>query len=175
MQREFGEKSSLWTDSIGRDKRRLETIYRRVVVITYKRGNLLDTPDRVIVHGCNAHGVMGAGVALAIKHRWPTAFNVYAKMHHETGELKLGTLIRVDCVDKEIINCITQHNYGRGAKLVSYDAVDACMVEICSKIENADISMPKIGAGLGGGHWPVIAEIINFRLSQKNVTVWHLD
>lgn len=34
-------------------------------MIQYKTGNLLDTPDSYIVHGCNAQGVMGSGVAKA--------------------------------------------------------------------------------------------------------------
>ena len=31
--------------------------------IIYKQGDLLECSEQVIVHGCNAQGVMGSGVA----------------------------------------------------------------------------------------------------------------
>lgn len=31
--------------------------------IIYKQGDLLSCPERVILHGCNAQGVMGSGIA----------------------------------------------------------------------------------------------------------------
>ena len=75
-------------------------------------------------------------------------------------------------------------------KYVSYDAIDEAMLNLdyvltiyseipfvgnVNKFLSKDISMPKIGAGLGGGNWNVIEAIINHRLSNHNVTVWELE
>lgn len=40
-------------------------------MIEYRKGNLLDITSGVIVHGCNMRGVMGSGVALAIRNKYP--------------------------------------------------------------------------------------------------------
>lgn len=146
-------------------------------MITYKKGNLLDTPDSIIVHGCNSQGVMGSGVAKAIRKKWPQVFNDYHK-EYATNGLILGTYnvsyIKED--HKFIINAITQGGYGYdGRKFVSYDAIDMVMMKIGYNYSSTmAISMPKIGAGLGGGTWEVIEAIINDRLKTHNVTVWEL-
>ncbi|WP_343683631.1 hypothetical protein [Asticcacaulis sp.] len=45
--------------------------------IIYEQGDLLKAPERVICHGCNAQGKMGAGIATAIKKIYPEAFSLY--------------------------------------------------------------------------------------------------
>ncbi len=157
-------------------------------MITYKKGNLLDTPDMFIAHGCNAQGVMGSGVALAVKEKYHKAFqdyrNIYLYEDMRTG-LALGRVIAsVQEDDKIILNCITQRYYGReqGKRYCSYDAIDIAMTSIAEQMDwkvkfpgEAGLSMPKIGCGLGGGHWPVVEAIINHRLGDHNVTVWELE
>lgn len=146
-------------------------------MIQYKTGNLLDTPDSFIVHGCNAQGVMGSGVAKAIRDKYPAAYEDYksAIANHPYGEKLLGKVYA--CVmsdDKVILNAITQEFYGKdGKKYVSYDAIDEAMGRV-AKFTKKPISMPKIGAGLGGGSWRIIEAIIEARLPEHVVTVWEL-
>ncbi|ESQ88967.1 hypothetical protein ABAC460_14395 [Asticcacaulis sp. AC460] len=45
--------------------------------IIYKTGDLLEAPERVICHGCNAQGVMGSGIAVPIRNRYPMVFKAY--------------------------------------------------------------------------------------------------
>ncbi len=154
-------------------------------MITYKKGNLLNTPDKIIAHGCNALGVMGSGVALAIKTKYPRAFEIYYsfyKMHSQNiDDHLMGYCFAAPQNDgKVILNCITQKYAGHdGQRYVSYDAMDSCMGHIAEYLETMQpginaVSMPKIGAGLGGGNWEVIEAIINHRLKDVNVTVWEL-
>jgi O-acetyl-ADP-ribose deacetylase (regulator of RNase III) len=145
-------------------------------VIEYKIGDLLKTPDKVLVHGCNTQGVMGSGVALAIKQKWPEVFEDYKNQIFFGAERKiLGSIITSVTTDKRIIvNALTQDQYGKdGKKYVSYDAMDDAMLEIAKAINvRSPISMPKIGAGLGGGDWGVIEKIIEHRLLKHKVTIW---
>jgi O-acetyl-ADP-ribose deacetylase (regulator of RNase III) len=71
-----------------------------------------------------------------------------------------------------VVNGITQDMYGRnGKQYVDYDAVREVFnstVDMCWQLyqdyengETMDIAIPKIGAGLGGGDWKVIEEIID--------------
>lgn len=157
-------------------------------MITYIKGDLLSTPDRVIVHGCNAQGVMGSGVAKAIREKYPKAFEDYKRIcgnwHHQKYPVPeseyMGFVQSVVQPDGRIIcNAITQRNYGKdGNKYVSYDAIDKAM-QILGACRNVpvyqNISMPKIGAGLGGGDWGVIEAIIKHRLVGINVSVYYLE
>lgn len=146
------------------------------------KGDLLSARG-VIVHGCNAQGVMGSGVAKAIKDKWPMVFEEYLafmkpdhpKLVHLHAEWCMGRIQKVVVSDRVVvINAITQQNYGRdGKRYVSYDAIDRAFlaVERMCMLEpyyfhgaRATINFPLIGCGLGGGHWPVVREIIEHRL-----------
>jgi O-acetyl-ADP-ribose deacetylase (regulator of RNase III) len=106
-------------------------------------------------------GVMGSGVAKAIREKYPEAYSAYRKQEEIDG-LKLGTYSSVITKDnKLIINAITQKYYGRdGKKYVSYDAISAVAKTLNELYENTSIAIPKIGAGLGGGSWDVIEKIL---------------
>lgn len=132
------------------------------------KGNLFDylKPGDACVHGVNAQGVMGSGIALEIKNRFPGAYEIYRETYLKHG-LPLGMIIPYfDDSGKIIINAVTQNLFGRdGSRFVSYDAVAEC----CGQIREGfkvlleppkRMYFPLIGAGLGGGSWPVISEII---------------
>jgi O-acetyl-ADP-ribose deacetylase (regulator of RNase III) len=133
-------------------------------MIRYVQGDLLASNLEVIAHGCNCHGVMGSGIAAQIRDKWPNVYEVY-KLKHRTMGLELGTILPVRTLDgRLVINCMTQDNFGRsGDRFVSYDAVESCMAQMNAAAPSwgvAEIGMPKIGAGLGGGDWETIEEII---------------
>lgn len=154
--------------------------------IEYIRGDLFTTDIEVIVHGCNAQGVMGSGVAKIIREKYPKAYERYRKDFEFNKGLKLGEIIAVPCGDrvndranyKVIVNAITQEFYGRdGQRYVSYDAVADAMERIdrMSQIYGiTEVAMPKIGAGYGGGDWNVIESIIESELKQVRVVVYEL-
>jgi O-acetyl-ADP-ribose deacetylase (regulator of RNase III) len=138
------------------------------VKIKYVKGNLLEAPEKYILHGCNAQGVMGSGVAKLIKEKWPSAYLAY-KASEQHGGMKLGVVTYATQEDgKVIINGITQEFYGRdGKRYVDYDAVREVIQAVNWLIYKTEgknagtiIAMPKIGAGLGGGDWDIISEII---------------
>lgn len=138
--------------------------------IVYKVGNLLDAPENVIAHGCNAQGVMGSGVAKAIKDAFPQAFRFYHD-EYKTNGLKLGYNYVYRCDGKLIVNMITQERYGSDTtrRYVDYAAVRACFTQlncdalysqIFSETPYDAVAMPLIGCGLGNGSWAVISRII---------------
>ena len=136
--------------------------------IIYKQGDLLAAVERVICHGCNALGKMGAGIAVPIKNKYQEAFKAYRSTYEQQGNrLDLGQSIWVDCLDgRTVINAITQEIYGRDPNVVyvSYEAVRQIMrdINIWAKMQQSppSIAFPKIGAGLANGDWEVIAKII---------------
>jgi len=138
--------------------------------IIYKTGDLLEAPERIICHGCNAQGKMGAGIAVAIRKRYPRAFDDYRALYETQGNrLELGQVVIVECPDgRVVIDAVTQEFYGREPNVVyvSYDAVRTAIRRIddwvsARKASSPEsVAFPKIGAGLANGDWDVIAAII---------------
>lgn len=144
--------------------------------IIYRKGDLLESGIHVIAHGCNNRGVMGSGIAKAIRSKYPQAYEDYHFAYVVNGNfLMLGRIVWVDTVDRLIANCITQDGYGRdGKQYVSYDAIRSCINGINTEAKNRqrahmkpydqepyyEFGLPKIGAGLGGGDWEIISSII---------------
>lgn len=133
--------------------------------IIYKQGDLIECTEKVVVHGCNAQGVMGSGVALAIKNKYPSAYSAY-KASEQYGGMTLGRCsYSIQDDGKVVINAITQQFYGRNPhiKYVSYEAVAEAFNMInmfCEERGYKEVAIPKIGAGLANGDWDVIENII---------------
>lgn len=146
-------------------------------MLTYIQGNLFDTTDEIICHGCNARGVMGSGVAKIIRDTYPEAFIKYKIIHDLTG-LYLGQNVIVKTSNKIIFNMITQENFGTDKVQVSYQAIDKCFRQLRLFMEEygyTNASIPKIGAGLAGGDWDIISEIIsNIFNDNLNITVYYI-
>lgn len=149
--------------------------------IITKTGNLLKVTAGHIVHGCNAQGVMGSGVALGVKETHPLAFEEYVAWHAR-GDCLVGSVLPVAVTDTLIIwNAVTQNLYGKGQRLTSYDAVTTCFEAInefvaYSVVEGvpAEVHIPLIGAARGGGNWEIIREIIEQTMTVP-VTLWLPD
>lgn len=115
-----------------------------------------------IMHGCNAQGVMGSGVANIVRLEYHKAYEVYALQY---PNYILGEVIPVEVADNlVIVNAITQDDYGTHKVQVDYDAVEqACRgvkhLANSGMIESTDIHFPFIGAGLAGGDQVKLLEI----------------
>ncbi len=149
--------------------------------IVYRKGDLLKAPERVICHGCNAKGIMGAGIALAIRKTYPAAFNRYRETFLAQGRhLDIGQCIFVHCPDERvIINAVTQADYGRDPKTVyvSYEAVRSVIAQIDTWAMAHAVDMvafPKIGAGLANGDWSIIETIIETEARHFQPVVYEL-
>ena len=155
--------------------------------IEYVKGDLFSTQVMTIVHGCNAQGVMGSGVARIIREKYPKAYTRYRSQFEAQRGLKLGDAFPVPCGNRDedldnfkiIVNAITQEFYGSdGKRYVSYDAVAKSMETINRFSEIyaiEEVAMPKIGAGLGGGDWNVISAIIESELKHVKPYVYTLE
>ncbi len=155
--------------------------------IVTKIGNLLDVTKGHIINGCNAQGVMGSGLALQVKNTYPQAYKDYRDRHEgplkegfAKGGLHLGEAYPVPITGQLFLwNAITQEFFGMAGRNCSYDAIETCFREIdrCahlySNIVSPEIHIPQIGAGLGGGSWEIIREIIE-QTCTNQVTLWVL-
>ncbi len=144
--------------------------------IEYVKGDLILTDLKHVMHGCNSHGVMGSGVAKAIRDRYPQAYRDYNDKYNNYG-LELGTIVvSVQDDGKVIHNAITQKDYGRDSArvYVSYWAIANAFRHIESW-GIKEIAIPKIGSGLAGGNWSVISQIIENTLVNTKPYVYYID
>lgn len=130
-------------------------------------GNILSEKRGIIVHGVNSRGVMGAGVALAVKQNYPQAFNDYQKRCYMSSNINtlLGEIVTTRVSENLfIVNAFTQINYGvyHAWTQDNYNAVKSCFfkVNVIAKHFNLPVFFPMIGSGYGKGDWLQIKEII---------------
>jgi O-acetyl-ADP-ribose deacetylase (regulator of RNase III) len=118
----------------------------------------------VIIHGCNCFLTFGKGIALQVKREFPEAYQQDKNTVY--GDIKkLGTFTSAYIKKYHIIviNAYTQYDYrGFQNKInVDYSAVKKCFTKIKEMHGDKRIGIPMIGAGLAGGDWNKIYNIIN--------------
>lgn len=134
----------------------------------------LDGAFDVILHGCNCQCQMGKGIALSIKRQFPEAYA--ADCATPKGDAaKLGT-VSVASIERgecrfDIVNGYTQLHWRGEGVLADYDAIRNVMKAVKARYAGRRIGYPKIGAGLAGGDWQVIAAIIDEELAGEDHTL----
>jgi O-acetyl-ADP-ribose deacetylase (regulator of RNase III) len=128
----------------------------------------------VIIHGCNCQFQMGKGIASTIKNKFPAAYKADCKT--EKGDKnKLGSFssatVKGNNSKFTIVNAYTQFHWrGAGVK-ADYEAIRKVMRKVKETFSGKRIGYPLIGAGLAGGDWAVIKNIIDEELSGENHTL----
>lgn len=161
--------------------------------LKYKVGDLLSAsygPDiNVIAHGCNCFTTMKSGIAPKVAKAYPGAWD--ADQQSIRGDkAKLGGF--TEYYDSGwhtlVFNLYTQFGFwGRkeGKRDLDYEALRSSlnMMAACLRsrerilgIERHEwkIGLPKIGAGLAGGDWGIIAPMIEECLKGFDVTIFVL-
>lgn len=134
--------------------------------IQERRDNLLTLTEGILVHGCNAQGVMGSGFAKGLRAKYPGAFTAYKHKYDRRG-LAVGEVVYYEppmlpgAPKLVIANAITQKFYGRDPNIlyVSYDGLERCFEDIGKLARQTGLAVhfPLIGAGLANGKWEEIA------------------
>lgn len=87
------------------------------------KGNLIIAAKQgkfdVIGHGCNCFMNFGAGLAKEIKRAFPRAYSVDCSYGSKGDAKKLGTVSIAHYDKLDIVNCYSQHSYGRGVLVLS--------------------------------------------------------
>ena len=147
-----------------------------IMSLEIKFGDMFAEPEGFIMHGCNAQGVMGSGVANIVRQRYHEAYRVYALQY---PNYIMGEVIPVQVEDDlVIINAITQDDYGTQKVQADYGAIRQAMkgavhvvnsgVHLAPKV----LHMPFIGAGLAGGDPATIYQIMQEELADADVEAY---
>ncbi len=141
------------------------------MTISFKSGDMFAEPVEALVNTVNCVGVMGKGVALEFKKRWPSNFKAY-KDQCSTKQLRPGSLFVFDTQGlivaegpRFLINFPTKDHW-RSKSKISYieDGLDA-LVDTIKKYEIKSIAIPPLGCGNGGLDWDDVRPLIVSKLS----------
>ena len=142
------------------------------------KGDVFKAREDILIHGCNCHNAMGAGIAKMIREVYPGAWLVDQKTLWGDKN-KLGSYTfwsgKHFCYNQDItvINLYSQYKYGHTEVYADYDAIQKGLEAIEFVYRGASFAMPRIGAGLAGGDWATIKKIIEkiFTEYKKNELV----
>lgn len=144
------------------------------------------TPRTILIpHVVNNIGVFNAGVALALKRKWPKAEKDYHRWldfwkKHQRKILGQIFASLVECTEQTTI--IVVHMFAQNgvrnpqnSHPLDYASLQSCMEAIPEIGQALDrpfsIHCPKFGAGLSGGSWPEIEKLIRTIWCEKDIPV----
>lgn len=120
----------------------------------------------IILHQINCRKVMGAGLAKAIRDKYPKHYADFIADNPKLGKI-LITRIHPTLF---IVGLYAQDAYGRDKRYTDYPALQECLQTIsllAARKPTLPIYAPKgIGAGLAGGDWQTIQNIFQATLPQ---------
>lgn len=148
-----------------------------------EHSNLLEVKSGIICHQVNCIGVMGAGLALQIRNKWPIVFNQYkedCKQFMTHPEMMLGHVLDVMVETSLVVaNCFGQVFPSQIGKQTDYAAWDTILAKLqdLSNYFSLELHFPyMIGCGLAGGDWNIMSEKIErlFGMSQTKAFIHRL-
>ncbi len=144
-------------------------------MIEYIEGNIFDSPAQVIVNTVNTVGVMGKGLALEFKARYPQMFEKY-KEACEKKSLKIGKLMLVSASDHLLLLFPTKENWRFPSKLSYIEKGLKCFCDNYAQRGITSIAFPKLGCGNGDLNWEDVRPLMEKYLSPLPISIYiYLD
>ena len=137
-------------------------------MIRFVKGNLLEAEVDAVVNTVNTVGVMGKGIALMFKERYPDNFKLYAAAS-KRGEVETGRMFVTASTDLDgprwIINFPTKRHWRQPSRLewVAEGLKDLRAVVLANGIRS--IAIPPLGSGNGGLEWDSVRPLIETALA----------
>lgn len=135
--------------------------------MNYTKGNILESNTEVIINPVNTVGVMGKGLALQFKQKFPTNYKIY-KEACKNQTIDIGKLLLVDESNLErkkfIINFPTKKHWRNSSKIEYIEEGLKDLVRIIETQSFESMAIPALGCGLGGLEWESVKLLIEKQL-----------
>jgi O-acetyl-ADP-ribose deacetylase (regulator of RNase III) len=120
-------------------------------MITWVAGDLFASGLPAIAHGVNCRGVMGAGIAVQFRQRWPEMFDSYRQRCAKRGGMIPGDIMPWKHQAGYVFNLATQQDTGPDARpWMITAAVGRMITEAHYDCGVRQVGLPLIGCGIGG-------------------------
>lgn len=140
-------------------------------MIQYIEGDIFCSPAQTIVNTVNTVGVMGKGVALEFKLRYPEMFRNYRNAC-EKGLFKMGSLMLQYEADHWILLFPTKENWRNPSKLDYIEKGLIKFVDTYAEKNITSIAFPKLGCGNGGLEWKNVKQLMEKYLSPLPIDIY---
>ena len=143
-------------------------------MIKFVSGDIFQSNCEAIVNPVNCVGVMGAGLALAFKERYPDNFQAYVEAC-DNKELKLGKpfFFELELKDKPrwVINFPTKLDWRNPSKIawIRFGLLKLSKQLMVKGIKS--VAIPRLGCGKGGLDWNVVKPIIEAKLKDLPIEI----
>ena len=132
-------------------------------MIRFTSGNLLEADVDAIVNTVNTMGVMGKGIALMFKERFPENFKAYEAACRRK-EVTLGKMFVTESAElhgpRWIINFPTKANWRFPSKLAWIESGLADLKQVIREMGIKSIALPPLGSGNGKLEWRDVRPLI---------------
>lgn len=133
-------------------------------MITYVKGNIFESPAKIIVNTVNTVGVMGKGVALEYKNRYPRMYDKYVELC-ENKQLDIGNLFLWKGTEKWVLLFPTKKHWRNPSQLEYIEKGLKKLADNWDKLGTDSIAFPRLGCGNGGLDWNIVKPLMEKYLS----------
>jgi O-acetyl-ADP-ribose deacetylase (regulator of RNase III) len=134
-------------------------------MIIYKTGDIFKSSAQVITNPVNCVGVMGKGLALAFKKKYPSMYKDYKSLCNNNGLLP-GQPTLWENEEVQILNFPTKRHWKDKSLLSDIEEGLKFLAKNYAKMGISSLAMPPIGCGLGGLYWQDVKTILNQYLGE---------
>lgn len=125
-------------------------------MIEFTTGDILQSDAEALVNTVNCVGIMGRGIALQFKNRFPENFRAYAAAC-ATESVQPGRMFIYETRSltnpKFVINFPTKRHWKGKSRIEDVESGLIALVNEVRKLGIRSIAIPPLGAGLGGLNW----------------------
>lgn len=132
-------------------------------MVTFVKGDMFKSPAQVLTNTVNCVGVMGAGVALEFKNRYPMMFEDY-KAKCDRSEVKPGQPYLWEDDSTQILNFPTKRDWRNDSVFQDIEDGLKHLANSYADMGIQSIAMPALGCGLGGLDWSDVRPLIEKHL-----------
>lgn len=141
-------------------------------MIAYLDGTVFNAPVKTYVNTVNCAGIMGAGIALEFKLRYPEMFNDYVNKC-QLKQMKVGVpRIFEYSEDIWIMNFPTKGHWRYPSKMIWIEEGLKYFVENYKKRNIESIAFPKLGTSNGGLEWEEVKALMDKYLGNLDIDVY---
>lgn len=140
-------------------------------MLTYLRGDLLSSPAQVQVNTVNVVGVMGKGIALQFKYKYPEMFKSYRQIC-EKHLFDVGNLYLWKSSKKWVLLFPTKKHWRNPSKIEYIESGLKKFVENYDRLGIESIAFPKLGCGNGNLDWNIVKPIMEKYLKPLPINIY---
>lgn len=138
--------------------------------ITLMHGDMFESKCQTITNPVNCKGVMGAGLALLFKKKYPRMFYFYQQKCRDR-ELKLGEPYIWKETDPWILNFPTKYDWRNKSELVWISSGLNYLVKHYEKWGITSLAIPALGCGLGDLSWVGVSNVTYLYARRLNIPI----